>query len=289
LTAGTSTAYQVTSNTVYTALVDGLTVRAKVHATNDDSATFQLDTTTAKPIHRTPGQVVVAGDTLADVPYDFVYSSSHDAWLLVGVNQEWETGDIKLTMRSCVGAGWLLMNDGTIGDATSGATYASANARALFALLWNSVSDTYAPVVTGRGATAAADWAAHKRLTLTKILGRSLIAAGQGSGLTLRTLGETLGTESNTLAFTNFPIANIPVVIPAGEGSHAHAVQGHTDGGGVSSAIVRTTAGTNAASLLDKAETTTLPEMNGEAVTGGAATPISNMSPVSAVNVAIHL
>ena len=71
-TAGTAAAYQVTSNTGYTALVDGMTIRVRVHATNEDSATLKLDTLTDKPIHRTPGVVVSAGDTLIGVPYDVV-------------------------------------------------------------------------------------------------------------------------------------------------------------------------------------------------------------------------
>jgi hypothetical protein len=54
-------------------------------------------------------------------------------------------------------------NDHTIGSALSGATYANADAQCLYTLLWNNVTNTYAPVTGGRGGSAAADWPASGR------------------------------------------------------------------------------------------------------------------------------
>jgi len=60
-------------------------------------------------------------------------------------------------------AGWVLAKDGTLGSAASGATIrANADCANLYAHLWNGVSNTYAPVTGGRGATAAADFGANK-------------------------------------------------------------------------------------------------------------------------------
>lgn len=60
-------------------------------------------------------------------------------------------------------AGWVLAKDGTIGSAASGATIrANADCANLYAHLWNGVSNTYAPVTGGRGATAVADFGANK-------------------------------------------------------------------------------------------------------------------------------
>lgn len=112
------------------------------------------------------------------------------------------TGDVKLTLKTVAESGWILMNDGTIGSGTSGATYANANAQNLFALVWNNIPDAWAPVVGGRGASAAADWSAAKKLTLPKTLGRALAAAGSGSGLTARVLGSNLGEETHTQTVT---------------------------------------------------------------------------------------
>lgn len=116
------------------------------------------------------------------------------------------TGDVKLTLKTTADSTWVMMDDGTIGDGSSGATTrANADTSDLFALLWNNVSDTYAPVSGGRGASAAADFAAHKKISLTKVLGRSLAVAGAGSGLTSRSLGQTLGEETHVLTTSEMP------------------------------------------------------------------------------------
>ena len=108
------------------------------------------------------------------------------------------TGDVKLTLKAVADAGWIFMNDGTIGDATSGATYANANAQALFVLLWGTVVNAWCPVSGGRGANALADFNAHKTMGLPKALGRSFACAGAGSGLTSRSLGQVSGAETET-------------------------------------------------------------------------------------------
>lgn len=124
----------------------------------------------------------------------------------IEASQRWYTGDGKLTLSSTAPTGWVLANDGTIGNASSGGTTrANADTEDLFTLLWTNVSDTYAAVSGGRGASAAADFAADKTIALTKQLGRSIAIAGAGSGLTSRALGETLGAESETIERTHLP------------------------------------------------------------------------------------
>lgn len=121
----------------------------------------------------------------------------------------WTTGDVKATFKTVADSGWVMINDGSIGSATSGATTrANADTAALFSLLWTNVSDTYAPVSSGRGASAAADFAANKTLTIPKMLGRALGFAGTGSGLTARTLGQTVGEETHVLITAEMPSHN---------------------------------------------------------------------------------
>ena len=115
------------------------------------------------------------------------------------------TGDIKLTIKT-IEKGWLLMDEGTIGDAQSGATTrANPDAHDLFYMLWSCVSDAYAPVSGGRGDNAEDDWNAHKTIRLIPQLGRAFIAAGQGANLTNRALGETGGEEVHTLITGEMP------------------------------------------------------------------------------------
>lgn len=99
-----------------------------------------------------------------------------------------------------------MCDDGTIGDLSSGATtLASASTSALYTLLWTNFANTEAAVSTGRGASAAADFAAHKTIALPKMLGRVYGIAGAGSGLTSRAMGKTTGTETVTLTQGNLP------------------------------------------------------------------------------------
>lgn len=83
-------------------------------------------------------------------------------------------------------AGWVLASGRTIGSAASGASErANADTQALFTLLWNSMADTEAPVSGGRGASAAADFAANKTITLPDARGRTLAGLenmGGGTG-----------------------------------------------------------------------------------------------------------
>ncbi len=122
------------------------------------------------------------------------------------------TGDVKTSFSTFSPFGYVPMNDGSIGDAASGAsTRANIDTWPLYSTLYINVSNTYAPVSGGRTApgntiTAAyADWIANKTLTLPAMLGRALASAGAGSGLTSRALGETVGAETHTMSVGEMP------------------------------------------------------------------------------------
>ena len=110
---------------------------------------------------------------------------------------------------------WLLVNGETIGNLSSGADHAAEGYEDIFIFLWENHADTSCPVSGGRGASAAADFAAGKTLTLPNACGRAPIGAGQGEGLTNRSLGGQLGEENH--------------IISSDEGySHTHTGTSHT-------------------------------------------------------------
>ena len=121
--------------------------------------------------------------------------------------QPFTTGDAKLTFKAAPDTGWVFMNDGTVGDASSGSsTRANADCEQLFTLLFNNITDTWAPLATSSGVpttraaqgSAAGAWAAHCRMALPRQLGRAICAAGAGPGLTARALGQLLGEETHS-------------------------------------------------------------------------------------------
>lgn len=130
-------------------------------------------------------------------------------WLKVDLTSSFSAGDAKLTLKTAADTGWVMADDGTIGNAGSGAsTRANADTVNLYTVLWNNVSNTYAPVSGGRGGSAASDFAAPKTIALTKVLGRAIIVAGAGAGLTARSLGQTLGEETHLMTLSELVAHN---------------------------------------------------------------------------------
>lgn len=128
------------------------------------------------------------------------------------------TGDAKITFKTTADPGWILANDGSIGNASSSATTrANADCAALFAVIWNNISNSFAAVQNSagtpvaRGASAAADFAANRRIVVPKQLSRALLVAGAGSGLTSYALGSIFGNESNLILQTNLPSLSLAV------------------------------------------------------------------------------
>jgi len=82
------------------------------------------------------------------------------------------TGDFKQRAAASFPAGWVRANAGTIGNTGSGATRANADTQALFYLWWADFTDAQVPIQTSagaastRGASAAADFTANKRMTV---------------------------------------------------------------------------------------------------------------------------
>ena len=135
-------------------------------------------------------------------------------WVTFSLYGTLTTGDVKLSFKTVADPGWILMNDGSIGDASSGATtLANAVTQPLFTLMYNNIVDAWAPIQTSgggattRGAqgTASAAYAAHCRLVLPKVLGRAIATAGAGIGLTARALGGIFGEENHTLLAGELP------------------------------------------------------------------------------------
>lgn len=84
------------------------------------------------------------------------------------------TGMVHCEFINAPKAGYVRLNGRTIGDDISNASElnSTALARDLFLYLWNNVNDPFCPVTPGgRGATAEADFGAHKQLGLPDMRG----------------------------------------------------------------------------------------------------------------------
>jgi microcystin-dependent protein len=125
------------------------------------------------------------------------------------------TGDVKLAFKLVADAGWVLLNDTTLGNSSSGATgRANDDTEALFTHLWTITDNANCAVSSGRGASAAADFAANKTIALPKSLGRAIAIYGLGSGLTSRAIAAVVGAETHQLSTAEMP-------------SHTHTQDAH--------------------------------------------------------------
>lgn len=151
-----------------------------------------------------------------------------------------------------VPSGWILADGRTIGDGSSGATNrANADCQNLFTEFWNSYANTELAVSGGRGANAAADWAAHKTIGVPDI--RSRVVAGKddmggttasrltsgGSGITGTTLGASGGTETHTLTTAELASHShtMGVGLSLAGGAFVNTYSGDSSAGGAQSTV----------------------------------------------------
>lgn len=145
------------------------------------------------------------------------------ATLNTGDGATFTTGDIIPSFAPSK-SGWVLLSGRTIGNASSGATErANADTSALYTMLWDNIANTELPiqdssgVATTRGVSAAADFAANKRLPLPDMRGRTFVGkdnmggttanriTSAGSGITGTTMGASGGSETHTLTIAQIP------------------------------------------------------------------------------------
>lgn len=117
------------------------------------------------------------------------------------------TGSIMPYAGSTSPTGWLLCSGLTIGNAASGGTArADADTQALFEQLWNSFSNTVLPIFTSagavstRGASASADFAANKRLTIPDLRGRAVAGKDDMGGTASGRLVDTRTIAVSTIS-----------------------------------------------------------------------------------------
>jgi microcystin-dependent protein len=123
------------------------------------------------------------------------------------------TGFITPYAGATAPTGYVLASGRTIGNAASGGTErANADTAALFTLLWDAFANTQLPIqdssgtASTRGANAAADYAANKRLPLPDLRGRAVAGLDNMGGTSANRLtgasgsvdGDVIGASGGT-------------------------------------------------------------------------------------------
>lgn len=171
------------------------------------------------------------------------------------------TGDIWCALKNGTRTGAVRLNGRTIGSAASGATErANADCADLYAYIWDNTLDAQCAVATGRGASAAADFAANKAIQLPSmrgavpsgfddmgntaaglyascpvLLGSGILAGSLMGGNTHTILEAQLPTHTHTFSATTGAggaHTHSFSATSSSDGSHSHAISitdpGHT-------------------------------------------------------------
>lgn len=131
-----------------------------------------------------------------------------------------QPGDFKFSYETGVMSGFVRANGRTMGNASSGATErANADTSALYAVLW---ADPNLAVSGGRGASAAADYAANKTIALPDFRGRAPAglddmgnsAAGRLTATYFGTAATVLGAAGGAESNPGLVAGNVPSGVP---------------------------------------------------------------------------
>lgn len=153
---------------------------------------------------------------------------------LPALTRRYTTGEVVLSLDTAAPAGTVAMNGSTIGSALSGAGRANTDTQALFELLWNNSDNTLLPIldasgaVTTRGASAAVDFAANKRMPLpTPQDGDALLAAVSSAAMS-RTAGEVIAHTHGVTDPTHTHGYTQPSIIGGSQGAGGNPSLPHT-------------------------------------------------------------
>lgn len=174
---------------------------------------------------RLQGQTADLVDWARKVPRSvnlLIESESAQQALNVLLQQMAPTGQFAPFMLTAAPAGWVAGDGGTIGNVGSGATRANADTLPLFTVWWTQFTDAQLPILTSaggastRGASAAADWAALKRLTVFDVQGRFTRNSNGGTVIAGTKYAEVLPNHTHDIAFNvvNLAGGGLGITVP---------------------------------------------------------------------------
>lgn len=181
------------------------------------------------------------------------------------------TGEWKFRPAAATLPGWVISNGTTIGSVASGASQrANADTQLLYQYLWATYSNTQCPVTGGRGASAAADFAANKPIATFNMQAIGVIGVdgmgGTPTGLLANVpaqsgsatiAGSILGENLHALITAELAVHSHGVIDPG----HAHLVSvGINAGGG--GAVISETPNAPSANISTQSATTSISIQN---------------------------
>lgn len=240
-TTGTANNYVLTPAPTLLAYAAGNSYKVLFNVGNSGPSTINISGLGPQSLVIAPSTALSSGNLLTGIVYEIVYDGTNFQVLNPTTVVSSPPILIQMGFQSTAPTGYLSLNGDTIAK-TSGGTVNGAQYSTLYAYLWNNTADAVSPVAGGRGANAAADFAANKTITLpdrrdyspfgVSIAG-SITTAGAVAGATTvtttGTIGGTVGTSGATTLSTG-EIAAHTHTLPSDTG--ATGASSETGGGG---------------------------------------------------------
>jgi|SRR5215471_3734188 len=177
-----------------------------------------------------------------------------DVSVTIAPEEKVQTGMIHAEMVNAPKSGYVRLNGRTLGNAASGATErANADTVNLFTYLWTNIADAQAPVSGGRGASAAADYAANKTIVLPSWQGTGprglddMGAAAAGNFPAEVPFSSGNATTAASLAGANNHSLTIPQLASHDHTATSAAAGSHNHGGATATEAAHTHTGTTSA------------------------------------------
>ena len=227
-TAGTSTAYTLTTNSVFDTLANmsGAMVAFVPHATNGATPTLNVDGLGAKALRSAPSVELPDGALVAGTPYVATYFNATNEWILQGgISNPYQ-----------IPLGGAMMYFGTAAPNSAFALpFGQAISRTTFATLFTLFGTTFG---AGDGSTTFNIPDIRGRLVAGKDdMGGSaasrLTSAASGFGTSAAVLGAVGGAESHTLTTPEIPVHTHTATVT--DPGHAHTVQAAAGTGALAS------------------------------------------------------
>jgi microcystin-dependent protein len=278
VTAGTSTAYSVSSYEVFDTLahLNGQMIAFTPHATNGATVTLNVDGLGAKPLRSSPGVELLPGTIIQGTPYVAIYNNSDGSFYLQGFFGN--------PYNIPLGAGLDFWGT-TAPNASFAFPIGQAISRTTYAALFSIMSTTYGagdgsttfnlPDKTGRVSAMRESTAA--RLTSTYFGGNSTALGAAGGG------------ESNFLGTPNLPpytpVGSVSVAVTSTSGIVVQGVTLGVTGFGGGSNSFMPLANTTIAGVLTSTGTGAFSGI----AQGGTATPFRTTQPTIVCNYIIRI
>jgi hypothetical protein len=218
-----------------TTRIPGLEINVKIANSNTGNTTLNLGAGSIQVVNPDgsplgTGALVAGGvATFIDTgsgPYQLT-SYSQQAQAAAGAAT---TGDFSWRPTNEAKTGWIWANATTVGNALSGATQrANADCSNIFQWHWNNFSNTQCPVQdsagnpVARGANAAADFAANRRIGVYPMQGRGQVGVDTMGGAATTFLNGVPFTSGNATTPGSVLGENLHVLTVAELASHFHS------------------------------------------------------------------